>query len=135
MIDDSSLDPASLSFLIVDDDEFSRELAITCLKSLDVTRIATAANGKEALAYLETTEPDPDILLVDLSMPDMGGAEMLRHIAKRNFQGAAILVSGLEENTMLIAESAAKYQDINVLGRVRKPLDPRKLREALANAT
>jgi len=126
-------DPAALSYLVIDDDSFACILAVESLKALGATEIATATNGQEALVQLEAAETEPDVLLVDLSMPGMGGAEFVRKAAEQKFQGAAIFVSGLEEDTLAIAESAARHQAINVLGHVKKPLTLDKLRGLLAN--
>ena len=131
MPSDQTPDPKTLSFLVIDDDEFARTVATLHVKGIGATDIATAADGEEALALLDAADRHPDVLLVDLSMPNMGGAEFLRHAASRGFEGRVILVSGLEEDTLNIAESAAKYQHVDVVAQIPKPLTLEKLREAL----
>jgi|SRR5579871_4619060 len=58
-------------------------------RGFDVT---TAAGGREALKKLETFTPD--IILVDLMMPDMDGVELCRRIrSERNLRGVPILLA------------------------------------------
>ena len=121
-----------VSFLVVDDEAFFQSLHTRLLRQLGVSKIATASNGLEALAHLDSTNPRPDVLLIDLSMPEMGGAELIRQLAERSYKGAVILVSGADQETLIIAESMAKYRDVNVLGHIMKPVKPEALTELLA---
>lgn len=64
-----------IKVLAVDDDEMSLEMLSSILASQGVV-CSKAANGKEALDILESN-PDYDILLLDLQMPVMDGFELL----------------------------------------------------------
>lgn len=64
--------------LVVEDDSDIRETLQQVLE-LEGYRVATAANGHEGLAALETGER-PSLILLDLMMPVMSGAEMLDHL-------------------------------------------------------
>jgi CheY-like chemotaxis protein len=61
--------------LVVEDHESSRQALQRLLQRFGLTTDA-AANGREALAQLERTRPD--LVLLDLMMPEMGGLETLR---------------------------------------------------------
>jgi CheY-like chemotaxis protein len=61
----------SASILVVDDDEDLRALLAELLE-LEGYSCAQAANGAEALAYLRA-HPAPELILLDLAMPVMGG--------------------------------------------------------------
>jgi two-component system, LytTR family, response regulator len=65
--------------LIVDDEPLGRE-AIRSLLSRDpqVTRILEAANGREAVGFLEAR--DADVMFLDVQMPDMDGVSLLGEI-------------------------------------------------------
>lgn len=65
----------SISILVVDDDPNSRDIIRTYLESCGYT-VATASDGKEALAKLE--EVQPAIILLDVMMPGMDGWEVAR---------------------------------------------------------
>lgn len=121
----------SLSFLVVDDEAFMQNLLVRMLSQMGASRIATAWNGVEALARLDAVDPKPDVLLIDLSMPEMGGVELMRRLADRAYKGAVILVSGANEETLAIAEGMAKYREVTVLGHIVKPVKREALTEML----
>ncbi len=66
-----------LSILIVEDDPPIRNLMISTLKAHGY-RYAAAENGKSAL--MQATSWKPDIILLDLGLPDMDGVEIIRQI-------------------------------------------------------
>ena len=122
----------SLSFLVVDDEAFIRDLLVRMLRLKGAAKIATASSGLEALAYLDSAEPKPDVLLIDLLMPDMGGVELMRQLAERVYKGAVILVSGSDREILAVAEAMGKSRDINLLGSISKPVKQEILGEMLA---
>jgi CheY-like chemotaxis protein len=63
--------------LIVDDDPASRRLVEVRLRPLGCD-VATAGNGEQALAAIR--KDLPDLMLLDLQMPKMGGIEVLRSL-------------------------------------------------------
>ena len=65
-------------------------------------------------------------MLVDMKMPEMSGADLLRHLAERHYSGAIILVSGADKDTVTIAESLAKYRELNVLGHIIKSMTAKR---------
>jgi twitching motility two-component system response regulator PilH len=70
------------TILIVDDELGLAEMSGEILSALGHD-VVSAANGKIALAALETSRPD--VILLDLMMPIMSGAEVLQ-VLKRNHQ-------------------------------------------------
>ncbi len=68
-----------LNLLVVEDDDFQRQTLLTMLRSLGVTTISGASNGKQALEHIRGVNSKPvDIALCDLNMPEMDGMEFLR---------------------------------------------------------
>lgn len=61
--------------LLVDDDPFVRMFADTLLSKTGRS-IVTAATGADALAFL--AQPAPDLVLLDVGLPDISGLEVLR---------------------------------------------------------
>ncbi len=131
MANEGAADIARFSFLVVEDEAFSRAALTRTLAAMGAVDVATAADGTEVLARLAEQTP-PDVMLVDLRMPKMGGAELLRHLAEGDYRGAIILVSGADEVTITVAESLANYRELNVLGHIVKPMTPRSLSALLA---
>lgn len=75
------------SILVVEDDAPVRNLITTALKSHDY-RYLTAPNGERAI--LEASSHNPDIVLLDLGLPDMDGMEVIRKI--RSWSNMPIIV-------------------------------------------
>lgn len=63
--------------LVVEDDRPVRNLIVTTLKSRDY-RYLTAENGKTAI--MEASSHNPDIVLLDLGLPDIDGTEVITNI-------------------------------------------------------
>ncbi len=77
--------------LVVDDDEDIRELVELGLES-EGYRVESAATGAEALAAL-AAKPPPDVLFLDLNLPDMNGFEILGKIEKnREFSEIRVFI-------------------------------------------
>ena len=132
MSGDTKRDISSLSFLVIDDNEFTRIIITKALGALGATGVATVANGAGALADMESAEPPPDVLLVDLRMPGMSGLELLTRLSERGYGGAVILISGTDEETLAAARELAKDRNVNVLGSLAKPVDTQSLADLLS---
>ena len=126
--------PAELgfeSFLVIEDDLLARNLLVQLLAGMGATDIESADNGADALAHYDSRERPPDLMLIDLSMPEMGGVTLMKNLADRDYSGAVVLVSGADELTLLVAEGLAKYRGVNVLGYITKPVTKDSLSEFL----
>ena len=77
--------------LVADDEETVRNILKKFFtgKNYDVE---IAASGREAIEKLGSY--DPNILLLDLQMPDMNGEEVLRHIDENNLKVGVIIITG-----------------------------------------
>lgn len=73
--------------LVVEDDRPVRNLIVTTLKSHDY-RYLTAENGKTAI--MEASSHNPDIVLLDLGLPDIDGTEVITNI--RGWSNMPIIV-------------------------------------------
>ena len=81
--------------LVVEDDPSVRNLMVTTLKAHDYQYIV-AANGTEAL--LEASSHNPDIVLLDLGLPDADGVDIIKNI--RSWSNMPIIViSARSEDT------------------------------------
>ena len=78
---------SKVTILVVEDDASVRNLISTTLKAHDY-RLITAATGESAV--MEAASHNPDILLLDLGLPDIDGVEVIRRI--RSWSNAPIIV-------------------------------------------
>jgi diguanylate cyclase (GGDEF)-like protein len=113
--------------LAADDDEDIRLLIELCLKRLGY-RVLTAENGEEALALAELHAPD--LLLLDVTMPVMGGYELCRAIAAR--QDPAPPVIFLSANTS--AADQVRGLNAGAVDYITKPFDIQELNARIAGA-
>jgi DNA-binding NtrC family response regulator len=122
--------------LIVDDDPASRRLLEVRLRPLECD-VATAGNGEQALSAIH--KDPPDLVLLDLEMPRMGGMEVLRALRKEGIDVPTIVITAhgsIETAVEAMKEGAhdfitkpidAKHFDIVV----RKALEREGLRRGL----
>jgi len=83
------------TILVVEDDSAVRNLIVTTLDTNNY-RYLTAPNGKTAV--MEAASHNPDIILLDLGLPDMDGVEIIRKI--RTWSDVPIIViSARSEDT------------------------------------
>lgn len=118
MTDRASADP--LRVLLLDDDPFQLSLLEDMLEDLGDFDIASATHAKAALAMLKTSPPD--LMVCDLSMPDMDGIEFLRHVAQDGYGGTVVLLSGMQSGVLKAAERLAMAQGLTILGACAKPV-------------
>ena len=98
---------SKLQILVVEDDAPVRNLITTTLKAHDY-RYITAATGEGAV--MEAASHNPDILLLDLGLPDIDGVEVIRRI--RSWSNVPIIViSARSEDTDKISALDAGADD------------------------
>jgi len=110
--------------LIVDDDERLREYVRVNLEA-EGYEVREAGSAEEALGALG--ERSPDLILLDVMMPQVDGWETLRRIQEHAGVGAipVIMFSGKVDE-----RSAAEAESRGVQGFIGKPFDPRSLIES-----
>ncbi len=92
--------------LVVDDHKLFREGLIALLNAApDTTVVGEAGTGKEAISQAE--EATPDIVLMDIQMPDMNGIEATRRILADHPQIGVIMLTMLEDDDSLFAAMCA----------------------------
>jgi two-component system, response regulator YesN len=96
-------------------------------QSLDCEIIGTAQNGREAFELLEKERID--LLLTDISMPEMTGIELLKRLQALPYKPITLLISGYDE--FEYAKEAIKN---NALDYLLKPIDYEELQECIERA-
>ena len=107
--------------LVIDDDTIQLDL-ITSMLQTDYA-VSTAQSGNEALEYL-FDHPGPDLILLDILMPDMDGWEMYNKLRELSlFEHVPVVfftaLNGTDEEKRGLAMGAADY--------VKKPIDKKEL--------
>jgi EAL domain-containing protein (putative c-di-GMP-specific phosphodiesterase class I)/ActR/RegA family two-component response regulator len=126
------MDFRTLGVIVVEDHDFQRQVAVSFLAQLGVTKVLHASGGREALAQISAAHWPVDVAICDLDMPGMDGMEFIRHLAEGKLVGAIILLSGLESQLISSVESMASFQGMTVLGTIEKPVSPQKISNLLA---
>ena len=103
-----------LLILVVEDDTSVRNLITTTLKAHGY-RYQTAANGQTAI--LEASSYNPDIVLLDLGLPDMDGVEIIRKIRSWSNMPIIVISARSEDNDKIVALDAGADDYLT------KPLD------------
>jgi DNA-binding NarL/FixJ family response regulator len=94
--------PSMVSVLVVDDHRtFAEALGIVFGLEKDF-RVEVAANGLDSVAAAERSHPD--VVLMDLAMPGMGGVEAIRRVRSAS-DGTRVLVLSGHDDDMLKAEA------------------------------
>jgi excisionase family DNA binding protein len=109
--------------LIVDDDERVREYVRVNLE-MEGYAVREAGSADEGLRVLE--EVSPDLILLDVMMPEVDGWEMLRRVQEQHGVGTipVVMFSGKVDE-----QSAAEATARGAQGFVGKPFDPQQLIE------
>ena len=89
--------------LVVEDDRPVHNLIVTTLKSHDY-RYLTAENGKTAI--MEASSHNPDIVLLDLGLPDIDGAEVITNIREWSNMPIIVISARSEDSDKITALDA-----------------------------
>jgi len=118
--------PTSLRTLIVDDEPLAIErMQLICrdLAGLDVA--GTAQDGAAALRMIDALSPD--LVLLDMTMPELDGLAVARALTGRKPRPAVIFVTAHEN-------FAVEAFDLDAVDYVLKPVTPDRLERAVARA-
>jgi CheY-like chemotaxis protein len=108
----------------VDDVPINLKILDLHVKGIGVKDIAQAASGREALKAI--AEKRPDVVLTDMWMPEMSGADLATEIRKHKEYDGIPLVAVTADNDVGATFDASLFAEI-----VTKPVTAEKLRLAL----
>jgi len=129
------VDDFTIKILAIDDEPFMLKLLASMLANLGYNSVSTCDSGQAALALIGSPNGSPDLILLDLNMPEMDGLEFVRRLVERHFGGSVILVSGEDERMQQAAEKLASAHGITVLGHLHKPATPAGLEKMIRKLT
>ncbi len=111
--------------IIIDDENRTRDLITKMINSfgLDIEAISAADSVQSGIEAIQ--EHNPDVVFLDIQMPDGTGFDLLRAIPNKNFE--VIFITAHEE----FAIKAIKF---SALDYILKPVDPEELKAAVERA-
>jgi PAS domain S-box-containing protein len=118
--------------LVIDDDPVVRRQLGLLLYALGVPERLSAPGGKKGLEELLHYRDGVDLVLCDLSMPEMDGIEFLRRLAELKYRGSLALISGMDDRLLQTAAEFGKLQGLNLCGNLSKPVTAENLAALLA---
>jgi EAL domain-containing protein (putative c-di-GMP-specific phosphodiesterase class I)/FixJ family two-component response regulator len=121
------MDDLKIKILVLDDEPFMLKLLEHILVDLGYSPVFTCDNGQTALELIAGSVEPPNLILLDINMPQMDGLAFVRHLVELHFSGSVILVSGEDERMQQAAEKLARAHKISVLGHLHKPVTPADL--------
>lgn len=121
-----SLATAALRTLIVDDEPLAIErMQLICRDLAGIEVAGTAQDGAAALRMIDALSPD--LVLLDMTMPELDGLAVARALAGRKPRPAVIFVTAHEN-------FAVEAFDLDAVDYVLKPVTPDRLERAVARA-
>lgn len=115
-------------FLVIDDEpaiaRFIKSVAESC--GFDVFATTDATAFREAVLGCS-----PQILAIDLSMPDFDGIQLLRFLAEHSCQAQILVISGFDRRVVESASRLGRELGLNMAGSILKPVRAAELRHVL----
>lgn len=110
--------------LVVDDAQFMR-LRLNKILSDNGHEVVEAANGIEALEQYE--EHKPDLVLLDITMPEMDGLEALKQLKERHPDANIVMCSAMGQQSLVLEAIKAGAKDFII-----KPFEPERVVQAVS---
>jgi two-component system response regulator AlgR len=118
-----------MRILVVDDEGPARhrlrDLLADCAQKLQLEVVGEAANGREALELVSVL--NPNVVLLDIRMPEVDGIEVARHLQKLEAAPAVVFTTAYDAY-------AIKAFEVNAVDYLLKPIRAARLEAALRRA-
>ncbi|HET7757231.1 MAG TPA: response regulator [Steroidobacteraceae bacterium] len=116
----------SLKLLIVDDSNIMRRRIERSQQFEELELVGTAGNGLEAIELFKRT--DPDVVTMDITMPQMDGIECIAQLVALKPAVRILVISALADKA-----TAVEAMEKGANGFLNKPFTDRQLNEAIAD--
>ena len=115
------------SILIADDLSFTRMIQREILSERGYSIVGEASDGIEAVRKFQSLKPD--VVLLDITMPNMNGLEAMRKIFSINPKAKVIMCSAMGQQSLIVEAIRAGVKDFVV-----KPFKPERILSAIEKA-
>jgi two-component system, LytTR family, response regulator len=117
--------PSALRVVVADDERPARRFLVGLLKGCQgVQLVGEAATGKESVALIEAERPD--LALLDLQMPELGGLEVVRRLSSDALPLVAFVTA--------FEDFAIEAFELNAIDYLLKPVESNRLQATLDRA-
>ncbi len=117
-----SWNPGKLGVMIIDDQPAARNLLKKMLKELQIEEVFEAANGQEAMRFLDSAPDMIDLVICDWNMPSVSGIELLKQVRSTGSQIPFLMVTGRADK-----DSVVEAKGAGVSGYIAKPFSQTQL--------
>ncbi|MDH5643048.1 MAG: response regulator [Gemmatimonadota bacterium] len=114
----------SHSVLVCDDAVFMRTMISDILSQAGYEVVGEAENGVQAVEQFKALKPD--LVTMDIVMPDMGGIDAVREIVKFDPEAKVLMCSAMGQQALVVEAIQAGAKDFIV-----KPFQPSRVLEAV----
>ena len=128
MVGDGEVQVSEKSLLVIDDDDLVGQLVVEAAQQVGFR--ASAVQDFEGLKGA-VVDGDPELLLLDLVLPNVDGIQMLRYLAERGCRSKIWLLSGFDPKVVQTAERLGLSLGLNILGALTKPVSVATLKDEL----
>lgn len=113
-----------MKILIADDSTIMQRTIARMLKGLNLEIVGFAKNGLEAVNMASAMEPD--IMTLDITMPEVDGLDCLQQIKERGLRTKVIIISALSDR-----HTALRAIELGASNYLMKPVTHEEIAEAI----
>ncbi len=116
------------TLVVIDDDDLVGQLVVEAAQQVGFS--ALAVQDFEALK-VQVDSAEPDVMVLDLVLPNVDGIQVLRFLADRGCKAKIWLLSGFDPKVVQTAERLGVSLGLNIVGALNKPVSVTTLKEEL----
>lgn len=127
------------TFYLVDDDPSIRRILHKIIEGDELGRVIGQADDGEK-AEVEISNMDPDVVLIDLLLPNQDGVQTIQHLREKNYNGQFIMISQVSEQTLIGQAYASGIEffvhkplnKVEIVSVIKSVMEKMQLQEAIA---
>ncbi|WP_339710350.1 response regulator [uncultured Kriegella sp.] len=120
-------DYKGIDVLLIEDDPIANSLVTIALRQLGVMDVNAVENGLEALEFLDSNRPD--LIFLDINMPEMNGFEFLSFIEENDFILESSIV--MLTSSVLTRDKTKAMEFSCVVDYIEKPMNRDRMESVL----